>query len=709
MAATPGQIEAETSGGEQMHRVRRRADPRLATALVGLCATACVGKLDVNATSPERPGSGTADAGSASGDGGTQYQPVSVASAVTKVKDLLVGLPPTDAEVAAVTANPSALQGLVGQWMALPEYSAKMQAFFATAFQQTQVTFADFSPQFDSNPPFGKNQPQIMENFQQSFARTAMELIAEGQPFTATMTTQRFMLTPALMTAYAVVDSVQTDDNTFTTDLFKKNYPTSLTLESAAPIPIEQAIDPTNANYMHFYDPAIASAYDPSCPTGTNVYPSPASTRDLVNILLNRQPSQFQYRAPGSTTTHKCNPPGIPATASYIQSTDFTTWQMVTVRTPKTGETPMVFWDLPTMRTANVLVLNTPRVGFYTTPTFLAEWATNQSNQARVTLNQTMIVGLGEPIDTSNTTAPTSLAALDASHAAPGTTCYVCHQSLDPMRQFFRQQYTLDFSIQLDAAEQGIPGQFAFHGVSVAGTGIDDLGTQLAGHPMFAAAWVQKLCTYATSAPCNENDPEFMRLVSVFTSSNYSWNALVQALFSSPIVTYLQDTATADQNGETFPIARQLHICSTLSSRLNITDVCGLDVNTKVPAGLKAVQTIAASWPSDQYSRGNPNPVLSNEPSLFMRTGLENICSALADYLIDNRSTGQYTSANSTAAIQSFTTNLMGLTSDRSAQPLAILQDHFSSGRTSGASPTDALKSTFVLACLSPYVVGLGQ
>src|ERR1051325_10687340 len=57
--------------------------------------------------------------------------PVPPQAYVAKVKNILVGLPPTDAEVAAVVADPAALGGLVDQWMQLPEYQQKMLVFFA--------------------------------------------------------------------------------------------------------------------------------------------------------------------------------------------------------------------------------------------------------------------------------------------------------------------------------------------------------------------------------------------------------------------------------------------------------------------------------------------------------------------------------------------------------------------------------------------------
>src|SRR5205085_2206739 len=107
--------------------------------------------------------------------------------------------------------------------------------------------------------------------------------------------------------------------------------------------------------------------------------------------------------------------------------------------------------------------------------------------------------------------------------------------------------------------------------------------------------------------------------------------------------------------------------------------------------------------------RGGEEPVLANDPNLFFRTGMENICAALARRLIDSSATGKWTSASPDAAIADFVHTLMGLGTDRDATPLAILTDHDHSAVGAGLSASDALKSTFVLACLSPSVVGMGQ
>jgi len=639
-------------------------------------------------------------------------KPVSASSAVAKVKNLLVGLPPTDAEVEAVATDQSALYGLVGQWMALPQYDDKMLRFFITQFQQDRFDFIDLSFQFDVNTPFTLDIPAFVQDVQQSFGRTIMELIAEGEPFTSAMTTTRFMMTPALMAAYAVLDSSHVDDGFFPLDLFQRDHPSSVTLESSTPIPIEESSDPTSPNFLTFYDPTIATPYAAGCPSGTIVYPAPVTYDVIANFLFDYTPARFGPQ--------HCAPPlDYPRSATYIRSSDFTTWRMITIRQPQAGEPTTQMYDLPAMRAGHDLVLNIPRVGFFTTPAFGARWLTNADNQARVLINQTLIVALGQPIDFTNTTAPPSLAALNEAHAAPGTACYACHQALDPMRQFFRQTYTLYFSQQLDPVQLAMNGQFAFHGVSAEGTHISDLGRLLAAHPMFATAWVQKLCTYATSEVCDEDDPEFTRLVDVFTGSNFNWNALVQALFSSPLVTYLQETQTTDNVGQSFPIARLAHLCATLSNRLGVSDLCGLDVNTPLlgsvpsgPSGNRAgqvVRAVAASWPSDQYSRGSATPSLASDPSLLMRGGMENLCADLAGYFVDNRMRPMFQSTDSTAAIENLVTQLMGLTSDRAAGPRAILQDHFAAAVQQGASASEALQSTFVLACLSPYVVGVGQ
>jgi hypothetical protein len=639
------------------------------------------------------------------------YEPVSAGSSVGKVKNLLIGLPPTDAEVQAISVDPSALRGLVSQWIATPEYTAKLQVFFAGAFQQSQAVSADFADQLGDSAQ-GRLDARLLANLRESFARTAIALVQENKPFTATLTTQRFMLTPRLMALYAFMDAMQVTDGGSTTDLFQKANPGfqfTLTAKQGA-IPLQQTLDPASPNYMVWYAPQLAgAAYDALCPQDPIVYNGNTGQPSIsvaMFLLLHGVLAGFDVPTTPSGT-HFCQPPALPAANVPLTVADTQQWQMVTVRQPAASEGITRVFDLASFRAGADLVLKTPRVGFFTTPSFFAEWNTNGSNQARVTLNQTLIVALGHAITGQNASPPPpSLAALDQAHASQSPACYACHQSLDPMRQFFRQQYSYSFHPQTNATQIALPGSFGFRGVAIQGRTIFDLADQLAAHPDFAAAWTQKLCTWANSAPCLETDPEFVRIERLFASSSFNWSTLTVELFSSPLVSYGGPTETAKQSGQAFSVARRDHLCAALSNRLAIPDACGLRVGTAVP---RAIQLIVAVLPSDQYSRGAEQAVLANDPNLFFRTGLENICASLAGQLVDAGSATRWSSMNPDPAISDFIHGLMGIEKARDAMPLAILQDHFQAAKVAGLSASDALKSTFVLACLSPSVAGIGQ
>jgi hypothetical protein len=57
-----------------------------------------------------------------------------------------------------------------------------------------------------------------------------------------------------------------------------------------------------------------------------------------------------------------------------------------------------------------------------------------------------------------------------------------------------------------------------------------------------------------------------------------------------------------------------------------------------------------------------------------------------------------------------FVSLVMGLvpSDPRSASALSILKKHFDAATQQGSTPADALKSTFVAACLAPSAVSIG-
>ena len=682
------------------------------SALLGTLA--CSGK---HTASPfGAGGAGGPGAGGAAGEGGASgplpFHPVAPSSYVAKVKNLLLGLPPTAAEVEQVEADPAALRALIAAWMQQPQYSQKMMRFFELAFQQTQITAADLADQAYPRQIAINNTttPLLLQNIQESFARTMLRLIADRRPLTDGVTTRSLMMTTAMKELYAFLDVWEVDDDGKVTDRFKQDHPKqSITVGTAqGPIPISETLDPASPDYMHWYNPDAATedASIDGCAADPIVYPPSALTLHwlLYGSLDNRK----------STVSGNCPQLGGSAGAAQLAAGDFTDWTLVKIRQPKAGEATTNFYDLPTLRAADELVLSIPRVGFFTTPAFFANWQTNVSNQMRVTMNQTLIVALGAQVDGTDVTATPGSPppGLDTAHAASGA-CFVCHQTLDPLRSIFSATYSWNYHSQLDAALTAQPGVFSFHGVITPVQTVGDLGAVLSQHPLFGPAWAQKLCAYANSAPCSSDDPEFQRIVTTFASSGYSWNTLVTELLSSPLTTNAAATATYAQNGEVLAVARRDHICAALNNRLGFTDVCGLDAASKKRA---TIPQIVAGLPSDGYGRGSTEAVLPNQPTLFYRAALENLCASLAGTVIDVAAAKQepgvkvWSSADPDAAIADFVSTVMALvpSDPRAAGAAELLKGHFTAAVQQGATASNALKSTFVTACLAPSAISVG-
>jgi hypothetical protein len=622
---------------------------------------------------------------------------------VAKVKNVLTGLAPTDAEVTAVAADPRKLGPLVDGWMKLPQYREKMRRFFALAFQQTQLNANDFSDQVFA--VIGRNDsttPLILQNLEESFARTMVELTGQGRPLTEAMTTRRFMMTTAVKELYALLDTIQVGNEGEFFDRFRmKNRNTPIVIGAAqGPIPIQQTLDPMSPNYMHWYDPDVATEETvPDCKADPV---SLAPTALGIHFLLlgsveGRRLSSGYY----------CQ--GFPGTARGPQFTpgDFQDWTMVTIRPPAPGEEPTTFYDLPALRQTHELVLELPRIGFFSTPAFFANWQTNTSNQMRVTINQTMIVATGASLD-GDGTIPPGTPGLDPVHSAQAA-CLACHRTLDPTRSIFAATWSWNYHLQQDPRWSGETGIFAFRGVLAPVKSIDQFAEVLAKHPLVAPGWVQKLCQYVNSAACDEGDPEFNRLVGLFRQSGHDWNGLVKALVTSAITTGAADTRTRQTNGEVVTVARRDHFCAALGTRLGLADPCGL-----THASADTIPRIASGLPSDAYGRGEVVPILPTEPTLFYAAGLENICKEVAELVVDappRAGAPQWSSARPEAAIADFVGTVMALvpSDPRAARARQLLEGHFTEAAAQpGSSPGQALRSTFVVACLAPSAISVG-
>ena len=491
----------------------------------------------------------------------------------------MTGLALQDDELAAVTADPHALRRLIDGWMGLPSFRSKMLEFFKKAFQQTQLVPPDLDEQLQlSAGASGAEQRLMVRSVEESFARTVLALVDEGRPFTETVTTTRFMLNVPMMVALSYMDASPQDDlgralpagswllakfggpRTFKFTLTTNTDPVS---GIAAAIPFEQSIDPASPNFMKWTFTQPDPARYPPCADPIIVMGQNAVVSAFRALFGSRRGCQ-----------------GAPAAPTLFSPEDWNTWRMITVRPPRAGEERTTFWELPRLRDPETteLVLATPRVGFLTTLAFFANWPTNPSNSYRVTVNQALIVALGKSFDDSATTVQVSETSVDAQHAQPGTVCYTCHQVLDPMRDFYKQSYSLTYFQQLATLDPKNPplppeGVFNVEGMVVRGNGVASLASAMATHPRFAVNWTLKLCQLANAIPCDETDPELTRVAQAFAGSNHDFRVLVRELFSSPLVTYARPTASSDRTGVVLSIARRDAYCDRLGNRLNIKDL----------------------------------------------------------------------------------------------------------------------------------------
>jgi hypothetical protein len=715
----------------------RTCPPWLATSLLLVAAASCRGSITGppgSAPAATTPGTGGApgaagspvvasggagpDAGADAGPAVVPFEATSPATYTTKVKSLLTSLPPTSDELAAVTANPAALRDLIDTWMATPEFQTQMLGFFRNAFQQAQVDSDAILDQLGGRAlaTNGTTQQRLLVNIMDSFPRTVWNLVASGQPFNGTMNSTSFMVTTALASFLAFLDDRYVNDmGTATSRWAKANPKLTVTAASDQTIAYADTINPMSPSYLVF----STGMAMPNCVNPERSFTGQDAPFQLYSMMMGHVDTD--KLAPDATTCRAFN-----ITPTFTDA-DFSDWHLVTIRQPKPStmagqpaEATTTFYDVATLRNATELVLNVPRIGFFSTPAFFANWSTNSSNLYRVTMNQTLIVGLGKSFDGSGSTVPVSETGLDGEHAAPGTPCYGCHQTLDPMKQLITQTYSLFYHEQTTATAIAQNGVFTFDGVSQIEDGSPALAASLASHPDFAAAWAQKLCYFAASAACTPSDPEFQRVVGLFQASKLDWKTLVRELFSSPLVTGAAHTQTADDRGTPVSVARRAQLCGLYGSRLGLSDPCGLSGLPGLSSAQNTIATLANGLPSDGYSRGAEVPVLPTDSSLFFRSGTENICRHLADQMVDvaastsatnPRPASRYQSKNPDAAIADLVHTLMALPDGdpRATDALQILTAHYQAAlQMTGIKATDALKSTFVLACTAPSTISVG-
>ncbi len=728
-------------------------------------------------------GTGSGMTGGTDGSSGSTYtagtsgmepvgpmEPVELRAQLRKVKGILTGLAPTEDEVQSVAKAPdpdAALKTLIDTWTdpSHPEFYGffkdKFITFFTNVFEQ--IGFApteDFKGQlleyggFDLNPLYiyGDDAfPKLVQNLQESFARTAFDIMEKGQPFSNVLTTRTYMMTTALMSLYIQIENPNdaplgagsfNNKNIFKwqidmTVAGSKGTPTdgdrmanAFAMDGSATDPVKTLIFDDRAPAMG--DTGFGGNFGGTC--------TPEIKSEPGYAILFQRLFGFTPRTPLSAAIQCIEHESLP----YYTASDLSDWRPVTITQ---GKNAPQMYDLPTLRQTTTLGLALPRVGFFTTPAFMATFTTNDSNKHRVTANQTLLVALGEGLTSENSITPVSTVGLEPDHS-PNTNpeCYGCHKILDPMKQFWESYY--DFTDRNDFPKSTFGsttvqpdrtngGALAFGDVNANGVTLDDLGkllgqvTDTVSDPnapqmdaglttlnRFAVAFTQKLCYYTDSAACTESDPEFRRIVKAFQDSQYDFKTMLRELMASPLVTGKSDTYTFKNRDVVVSIARKDQFCQELSNRLGMNDVCGLHVAFPFSNGFsqsnssystpKAMNRLAGAMPSDGFSRGSEVPVTLADPTLFYRAATELICEQVATQVVD-QTNSPFSSTNLDAAYDTLVQKIMGYASGdpKYAPALQILKDHYAEA-LSGHNATQALQSTFSLACQSPTSVSLG-
>jgi hypothetical protein len=636
--------------------------------------------------------------------------PISAESALRKIKNVLTGLAVTDAEL-ATGKQPGGLTQLLDAWTATPEFDEKMIFFFSNAFQQSSLSIADFQFQLRKRPgafdlPYGiygdDAFPMLFKNMKESFARTAVAFVAEGKPLTDLLTTKKFMMTSALKSLYLQIEAPY--------DI----HDISFGYNHGRRPKLEDTLNPSSPDYLIFgYEaPTTVSGnirYKDEC-TGKNLVSYYPGNTHLFHLLLGSVGRDSANNGDSHTGNNCWEKPAKP----YFTAQDLSDWQMVEI----VDGAPLMPWELIKIRSSGgTLKSRAPRVSFFSTPAFFAVWNTNDSNGHRVTANQALLaaIGVGYTSADSSIPIPPDTAAVNGEHAVDSSECYVCHKSLDPMRQFWGKAY--DFNNKPGGG--GPAPSFGFANVTESGSTLVDFGNflkqvtdeRVAGDSLsrFGLEMTQKLCFFANSAKCEETDPEMRRVARTFQEANFDFKVLVKELFSSPLVTASEATETFAQNGVTVSITRRDQLCQALSNRLGVKDLC--DISLPVPPNEpSAMSLLAGALPADAFSRGVAAPVTAADPTLFYRAASELLCEAIAGRLVDAQQGSLFSSSDPAAAIADMVTRVMGVpaTDPKHEGAVDALSRHFAAAEDGGESATSALRSTFSAACQSPPSLALG-
>lgn len=596
------------------------------------------------------------------------FEATPLTTALSKVKRLTTGEAPTSAEIARVQSDPAELREMVGEWTRTDAFRVVTQRTLAQLLQVEPMP-SDWE-MIDGID--GSGLPEHYgDMLAESVARTAWSIIEADQPITELYRTERWAVTTAMLVMMRFAD--------------QKNLERLLLDGEHSVVTATGTTD-----WSEMVETGVWRIRD----LPQVCFADPLSTRALLHL-------QWGYvDCRGSGGVHR-----FPKEAPLLFGVDDQDWRFVEFERvgPSADLDEPPFYDVAAWREHGPVVrTRLARTGFMTTPAFLNNWETNPDNQFRVTTNQMLIVALGSTFSRGEPTVPATLDGLNEAHADPTSSCYGCHRQLDPMRGYFSQHFNYAWRVTPTADDifgpDSLPlftSAFAFGGVTQFAGDIDQLGDLLADHPAVATAWTQKLCWIANGEPCKIDDPEFVRVAEAFEDSGFDYPELVIELFSSPLVTGLEPTATHPERVPVLP-QRPEHWCNQVERRG--ADSCGrLEVGWALDM-----------LPSVEFARARVDPIVPQTVSVFGVAGLELACRELS-----TREVGPgkpFDVSDPDTALPRMVTELAGLapSHERYDQVLTVLREHLDEVGLATSDPRIAMESAYVVACSSPDALALG-
>ena len=666
------------------------------------------------------------DGSDAQAEGGMPFQADPATVYVAKVKNILVGLPPTDAEIQAVAGRPDAARPAHRPAGCSCPSTRRRCCASSSSRSSRRRSPTPTSPTRRTRKQIDINSttiPLLMQNAQESFARTMLQLIANGQPLTQATTTTQLMMTTAMKELYAFLDVWRGRRRR------QRHRRTSRTPTRSSRSRSRRRRGPSRS-------PRRSTRRAPTTCTGTTrTSPTADSTRRGLpgrsRSSIRPSAATLHYLLYGSLDGRK-NPTRRHQLPARRRQRDGAAAPDERLLRLDDGHDP------PARRRAR------PTTTFYDLPTLRhGERARAQHPARRLLQHAGVLRQLADEHEQHDARhdepGAHRRARLDgrrhrhddaARHAGPrhgarrpGRLLRAATRSSTPRGRSSRRRGRGTTTARSTRRGPRSPASSPSAGVITAGEDASATSATRSRRTRYfapglgaEALLLRELVGLRRDRPGVPADRQRLHELELLVERARQGAALVAHRRRTR-----SQTATATQNGEVVAVSRRDHLCAALNARLGFTDVCGLDsLYAKGTPRRRRSPRSSPGCPSDGYGRGAVAPVLPNQPTLFFRAGDR-------EHLRGGRGAGhrradrrsrrpgvkQWSSAQPTPAIADFVSLIMGLTTSdpRAAPAQPLLHAALPVGARSSRAPRrpQALQSTFVAACLAPSAVSIGM